>query len=171
MKTLRDRCALVFAALSIVFGQSLRAEGSPELAEAMAPLAEGVPEVAVVRLQTLLSRNPSDEAWRAIAEKLAEALVAAKEPADALTLLADARLRELPSAKFWRAQALASLHRWMEALPLYEESAKADNVPFHGSAIFGAAEMLRALARRDEALEKLFALFPDKAWGSQARLR
>jgi outer membrane protein assembly factor BamD (BamD/ComL family) len=171
MKASRDHRALVFAALFVLIWQSSGAEVSPELAEAAAPLAEGVPEVAVVRLQTLLGRNLSDEGWRAVAEKLAEALVAAKQPADALTLLADPRLREIFSTKFWRAQALASLRRWTEALPLYEESARTDNSPFRESAIFGAAEMLRALERRDEALQKLFILFPDKQWGTQARLR
>ncbi|HCP91981.1 MAG TPA: hypothetical protein DIT76_08060 [Spartobacteria bacterium] len=171
MKTFTDHRAIVFATLSILLWQSSRAEVSPELAAAAAPLAEGVPEVAVMRLQTLLGRNLPDEEWRAVAEKLAEALVAAKQPADALTLLAAPRLREISSTIFWRAQALASLHRWTEALPLYEESARADNSPFRESAIFGAAEMLRALERRDEALQKFFILFPDKEWGTQARLR
>ena len=118
MKAFRDHPALVFAALFVLIWQSSRAEVSPELVEAAAPLAEGVPEVAVVRLQTLLGRNLSDEGWRAVAEKLAEALVAAKQPADALNLLADPRLREISSTKFWRAQALSSLRRWTEALPL-----------------------------------------------------
>ncbi len=112
------RIALI--GLSIWFFQSLRAEISPALAEATKPLREGVPEVAVVRLRALLDNTLADEAWRAVAEKLAEAQVAAKQPEDALVLLADSRLREVPSAKFWRAQALASLHRWAEALPLYE---------------------------------------------------
>ena len=171
MKAFRDHPALVFAALFVLIWQSSRAEVSPELVEAAAPLAEGVPEVAVVRLQTLLGRNLSDEGWRAVAEKLAEALVAAKQPADALNLLADPRLREISSTKFWRAQALSSLRRWTEALPLYEESARAHNSPFRESAIFGAAEMLRALGRRDGALQKLSILFPDKQWATRARLR
>src|SRR5207245_9904752 len=136
--------------LCVLVGEASRAGVSPERAEEAAPLAEGVPDVAVVRLQALLGRNLPGEGWRAVAEKLAEALVAAKQPADALTLLADPRLREISSTKFWRAQALASLRRWTEALPLYEESARADNSPFRESAIFGAAEMLRALERRDE---------------------
>src|SRR6266567_9166851 len=85
MKAFSDYRALVFAALFVLIWQSSGAEVSPEVAEAAAPLAEGVPEVAVVRLQTLLGRNLPDEGWRrAVAEKLAEALVAAKQPADAL---------------------------------------------------------------------------------------
>jgi predicted negative regulator of RcsB-dependent stress response len=157
--------------LSIVLSQSVRADVSAEIAEASAPLTEGVPEVAVVRLQTLLNNNLPDPEWRAAVEKLAEAKVAARQPEETLVLLADSRLSELPWAKFWRAQAFASLHRWAEALPLYEELAMDEASPFHGAATFGAAEMLRALERRDEALRKLAVLFHDKEWATRAQLR
>ncbi|HWN64724.1 MAG TPA: hypothetical protein VNN24_03455, partial [Candidatus Binatus sp.] len=163
------RIALI--GLSIWFFQSLRAEISPALAEATKPLREGVPEVAVVRLRALLDNTLADEAWRAVAEKLAEAQVTAKQPEDALVLLADSRLREVPSAKFWRAQALASLHRWAEALPLYEELAVAPNSLFRGAATFEAAEMLRAMGRQDEALAKMLVLLRDKEWSIPAQLR
>ena len=36
-----------------------RAQPSPALAAAMAPLAEGVPEVAIERLQGFLAQNPA----------------------------------------------------------------------------------------------------------------
>ena len=156
---------------SIVLAQTLRPEIPPSLAEATKPLLEGVPEVAVVRLGALLSRSSTVEEWRAIAEKLAEAQLAAKHPEDALALLADSRLRELPSAKFWRAQAFAGLHRWVDALPLYEELAKDERSSFRHAATFGAAEMLRALGRRDEALTKLAILLHEKDWATQAQLR
>src|SRR3954469_17423927 len=82
-----------------------RADISSEIAQASAPISEGVPEVAVVRLQSLLHNNLSKTEWRAVVEKLAEAHMAANEPQDTLVLLADARLRDLPWAKFLRAQA------------------------------------------------------------------
>src|SRR6266513_1459028 len=87
--------------LSIWFSQSLRAEISPALMEATRPLLEGVPEVAVVRLLTLLDSSLADEEWCAVAAKLAEARVTAGQPWDALVLLADSRLRDLPAAKFF----------------------------------------------------------------------
>ena len=77
----------------IALGPFARADISSEQANATNPLSEGVPEVAAVRLQVLLGQNLSLEEWRAVAEKLAEELVASKRPADAVTLLADARLR------------------------------------------------------------------------------
>ena len=67
-----SRRAISLIAL-IALVQSLRAEISAELAEASAPLAEGVPEVAVTRLEALLNKNLSDPEWRAVVEKLAEA--------------------------------------------------------------------------------------------------
>ena len=155
----------------IVLVSVARGEISTELTEAATPLAEGVPEVAVVRLQALLNDNLSEPEWLAVAEKLAEAQVAAKQPESTLVLLADARLRELPWAKFWRAQALASLRRWVDALPLYEELAMKKGSSLQAAATFGAAEMLRALGKRDEALSKLTLLFHNEEWATRAQLR
>ena len=146
------------------------ADISTELAQASAPLSEGVPEVAVVRLQALLNRNLPDAEWRAVAEKLAEAQVAAKKPEDTLLLSADARLRELPWAKFWRAQAFAGLNRWADALPLYEELAANEASSFRGAATLGAAEMLRALGKPEDALSKLNLLFHNREWAIRAQL-
>jgi thioredoxin-like negative regulator of GroEL len=156
---------------SLLLSKLARADISAELAEASAPLAEGVPEVAVARLEALVNKNLPDPEWRAVTEKLAEAEVAARQPEEALVLLADSRLRDIPWAKFWRAQAFASLHRWADALPLYEELAADRSSPLHGPATFGAAEMLRALGRRDEALTKLTVLLYDKEWATRAQLR
>jgi TolA-binding protein len=155
----------------IALASAARGEISTELGEAAAPLAQGVPEVAVARLETLLNKNLSDLEWRAVAEKLAEAHVDAKQDEAALVFLADPRLRKLPWAKFWRAQAFASLHRWADALPLYEELALDQSSSFQKAATFGAAEMLRALGRPDEALAKFSLLTHDKEWATRAQLR
>ena len=151
--------------------QLVHADISSDLAEAGSPITEGVPEIALVRLQVLLNNNLSEVDRRAVVEKLAEAQIAAKQPENTLVLLEDIRVRDLPWAKFWRAQAFASLHRWADALPLYEQLAGGDQSPFRNAATFGAAEMLRALDRRDEALKKFILLIPDKDWAIQAQLR
>jgi outer membrane protein assembly factor BamD (BamD/ComL family) len=154
-----------------VFRHLARADISSEITEASEPLKEGVPEVAVARLQALLERNLPDAERRAVVEKLAEAQVAAKEPEDTLVLLADPGLRELPWAKFWRAQALAGLHRWADALSLFEVLTTDQGSPFHGAAVFGTAEMLRALGKPKDALRKLNLLLHDQQWASRAQLR
>jgi len=147
-----------------------RADVSPEIAQASAPNLEGVPEVAVVRLQSLLNKNLTEAERRAVVEKLAQAQMAANEPEDTLVLLADARLRDLPWAIFWRSQALATVQRWAEALPLYEELAN-ETSPFQKAAVFGCGETLRALGKRSEALARFLVLVHDKEWGTRAQLR
>jgi tetratricopeptide (TPR) repeat protein len=153
-----------------VLTQAARADFSAEIAQATTPLSEGVPEVAVVRLQSLLNKNPSEPQWRAVAEKLAEAQVAANEPEQTLVLLTDTRLRDLPWAKFWRAQALAALQRFADALPLYEGLSN-DSSPFQRASVYGAGDALRALGKRQEALRKFILLAHDKEWGTRAQLR
>ena len=110
-----------YLAAAVVIGlvSIARADISSQLAEAAKPLDEGVPEVAAVRLQALLKQNLADADWRAVAEKLLQAMVAANQTADALKLLEDPRLRQSTSAIFWHAQLLAGLHRPAEALALY----------------------------------------------------
>ena len=147
-----------------------QADVATDVAHASAPMNDGVPDVAVVRLQALLNKDLPDPDWRAVAEKLAQAQVAAKKPEATLVLVADARVRELPWAKFWRAQALACLNRWVDALPLYEQLASDDRSPLRDAAIFGTAEMLRALGRREQALAQLKLLFREREWTTRAQL-
>jgi lipopolysaccharide biosynthesis regulator YciM len=154
-----------------ILAQFVRAELPAEIAKASSPLTEGVPEVAVARLQALFDKDLPDTERLLVAEKLAEAQVAAKEPEATLVLLADPRLHELPWAKFWRAQALAGLNRWADALPLYDELTNDQGSRFHGAAVFGTAEMLRALGKQQQALRKLNLLFHDKEWATRAQLR
>ncbi len=167
MRVLRLICLTGFI---LAIAPRVRADISSEIVQASAPLTEGVPEVAVVRLQALLNRKLSESQRREVAEKLAEAQIAANQPEDTLILLAEPRLRDLPWAKFWRAQALATLHRWADALPLYQELGTSSS-PFQKLAIFGAGEALRALGKRQQALTKFNLLLHDQQWGTRAQLR
>jgi len=142
-----------------------------QLTEASRPLSEGVPEVAVTRLQNLLKQNLSEQDWRAVAEKLLEAMVAANQTADALKLADDPRLRQSTSAAFWHAQLLATMHREAEALALYRQISADARLELHNDAVFGEAEMLRALGKTDEALQNLNLLFRDPKWSVRAQLR
>lgn len=162
---------IVIAAFSILLWQSGRSEFSNDFADATSPLTDGVPEVAVVRLRGLLAKSLSDSEWRATAEKLIEALLAADQPGEALALVDEPRLRAVSPSKFWRAQALAALRRPAEALPLYEQVAVDGNSSLRSNAIFGSGEMLRALERPEEALRKYAMLTRDPVWGIRARLR
>ena len=139
--------------------------------EAARPMEEGVPQVAVLQLRTLLKSDLAPAERKAATAKLGEALLAAGEAEEALKILVDASLQDLPAIRFWRAQALANLQRWSEALPLYQQAATEAASPFHSSAILGEAEALRALGRSDDALQTFALLFSDAQWKDRAELR
>src|SRR2546423_8407149 len=138
---------------------------------AMRPLDEGVPQVAVMRLPNISQRPLAPADKQTTLAKLGEALLASGEPGEALKVLEDPAVQDLPATSLWRAQALAALGRWNEALPLYQKIAAQDPSPFRNTALFGAAEALRALQRFDEALQLFAALLGDPQWNDRAQLR
>jgi len=145
------------------------AERTNEIAEAARPIDEGVPEVAVYQLRKLTARLNGADKMKAT-EKLAEALIAAQRPTEALHLLEEPVLRDSTSGKFLRAQAFAGLNRHDEALPLYREVAQSNDLQ-RAAAAFGTAEMLRGLDRTDEAINAYRSLENDPRFGVPARLR
>ena len=169
MKTSNFERLVLLVVIVFVVGPSARAE-SPRVAEAARPLSDGVPQVAIVRLRSLLATELPPAERTAANAKLGEALVAAEQPEEALKILAASDVRELPDSKFFRAQALAALARWDEALPLYQQSAGAPRDAFTLESRYGQAEALRALGRSDEALVVLRSLERDPRWQIRARL-
>jgi TolA-binding protein len=151
-------------------GQMLGAD-FPELSTAMQPMEEGVPQVAVLRLRALLARDLGAEERRDATAKLGEALLAAGEAEEALKVLQEPALLALPATAFCRAQALATLGRWTDALPVYQQVAAEAASPFRSKAILGQAEALRALHRPDEALLVFARLFSDPRTKDRAELR
>ena len=154
---------------AIAFAGPASGQIKTEIAEAARPLDEGVPEVAVYQLQKLVGRLSGTNAIEA-KEKLAEALITARRSTEALHLLEEPALRDSTSGKFLRAQALAGLNRYGEALQLYREIANDNSVPQQAVTAFGAAEMLRALDQADEAIRAYHALENDPRFGVSARL-
>jgi TolA-binding protein len=159
----------IFAAI-FMFAGSARAE-VPELEMAVRPTEEGVPQVAVMRLRALLSGDLAPEERRVASANLGDALLAAGEAEEALKVLQDPTLLALPATQFCRAQALATLERWAEALSLYQQVAAEAASPFRSRAILGQAEALRALRRPDEALQIFALLFSDPQAKDRAELR
>ena len=139
--------------------------------DAIRPFEEGLPQVAAMRLRAILSRNPPEPDKTAVKAKLAEALLAAGDAAEALTLLESPELQALPATALWQAQGLASQERWDEALPFYQQAATRLLPPLRARAIAGQAEALRALGRFDEALRVYASLLPDPQWNERAQLR
>lgn len=158
---------------AIIFslGAQARAQLSPALQAAIAPLAEDVPPVAIERLQTLLAQNPPAAEQDLARKKLAEALVRAGRPADAIPLFQNPSLTNDLEAIFAHAQALAALDHWAEALPLYQKVAADPVTKLRAEAIFGTAQALQALGRRDEAMKRWSSLRSDPKWSVRVRLR
>ncbi len=144
---------------------------SSDLSEAIQPLEEGVPQVSVVRLRALLASNVSAEDRREGSLKLGEALFASGQPEEALAVLSEPALRDLTPTKFFRAQSLAALARWTEALPLYQAAGADASFPFHIEALVGEAESHRALGHIDEALRTFAAVANDERWKTRAKMR
>lgn len=153
------------------FGQAVPAEQPGEaLRNAIVPLEEGVPQVAIERLQNFLAQNPAAPEQAIARRKLAEALVRAGRLDDALELFADPDLTTDAEATFWHAQALATLDRWAAALPLYAQVAGNENSALRSEAAFGQAEALRALGEREEAMRVLKSLEGIAQWSTRAKL-
>jgi outer membrane protein assembly factor BamD (BamD/ComL family) len=165
------RIAVSLLIACIATAHLARADISAQLADAARPLNEGIPEVAVIRLKNLLGQRLGEADWRAVAEKLVEAMIAANQTSEAQNLLNDRRLQQSGSAKFWRAQLLAAEHHEAEALLLYREITADQSWDFKSDAEFGVAEMLRALGDSDAALESYSGLFRDQKWSVRAQLR
>ncbi len=127
-----------------------------------------VPEVAVARLRALLPGATDAESWRALATKLAAALVAAHQPEQALQLLDDPRWDKSPAWNYWRGQAFAALGKWSDALPFFQA---ATTGPFSADATFAAGQAYEATGQVDQAIKTFGSLFRNNRWNTRARLR
>src|ERR1700694_4190249 len=88
-KRRKRRSTIVMSILSFSLLSRVACAQSPELQSAIRPMEEGVPDVSIVRLREILNNQPPEEERRLSNEKLAEALIAANQPADALRALDD----------------------------------------------------------------------------------
>jgi tetratricopeptide (TPR) repeat protein len=158
-----------FVALALLL-ETARAEIT-DWDAAVRPLEDGVPQVAIMRLRDILKRDLTAADKKTATAKLGEALLAAGDAGEALKVLEDPALQDLPATWLWRAQALAMLQRWPEALPLYQKVAAQNPSPFRTTALFGQAEALRALQRYNQALQTFALLLGDPQWNDRAQLR
>ncbi|HEY2138988.1 MAG TPA: tetratricopeptide repeat protein [Chthoniobacterales bacterium] len=164
----------LFLLAILAFGQWTAQPAVAEIADwdaAVRPLDEGVPQVAVMRLRAILARDLDVTEKTTVTAKLGEALLAAGEAEEALKVLQDPALEDLPATWFCRAQAFAALQRWSEALPLYQKLSAQNGSLFRQVGLFGQGEAFRALQRYDEALQTFASLLGDPQWGERAQLR
>ena len=148
----------------------------PLFDEGTRALDEGLPQVAAYKLRAFLQTRPALAARRAAVLALVRALLAQPDADAALALLdeGDAASTEDAETIFWRAQVLAALGRWTDALAAYARVTTFPSPPAADLLVrarFGEAESLFALGRAGEAamVYKLLFRFPPVA--AHARLR
>ncbi|HEY1583688.1 MAG TPA: hypothetical protein VGF73_11380, partial [Chthoniobacterales bacterium] len=161
----------IFLAFWLSLGRLPAEIQTPALRSALEPMTEGVPQVSIERLRLFLATDPPLAEQTEAQAKLIEALARAGHPTEALEISPNAAgLTNNPDATFWRAQALAALARWSEALPLYEKVATGPKSLLRADALFGEAEALRALKRENEAIQVLRGLAETPQWATRANL-
>lgn len=160
---------VVVVTVFVSLGTTAFAQENWTLQDALGPLRDGVPEVAVERLKILLAQSPASPDKSTAEEKLGEALFLSDRPAEALEVLKSTGLTN-PETIFWQAQSLAALDHWAEALPLYQQIARDEKSPYYFEGIFGAAQALRALDRIPEAMGALSSLQKSPMWATRAKL-
>ena len=131
-----------------------------------------MPEVALVRLHALLNNNLPEVEWRAVVEEVVKAQIAAETGwRNTLILLDDIRYVTCPGQNFGVPRPLLPCIGGPKRCHFTVQLASDERSPFRSAATFGAAEMLRALGRRDEALKKFTLLTHDKEWATRTKLR
>src|SRR6476646_3337019 len=166
----RSRFLAISSVILISLGETLWAGQDETLQNAIAPLEEGVPQVAIERLRLFLAQNPPPPEQLIARRKLAEALVRAERFSEALDLFTDSALTNDAETTFWHAQALAGRDRWAGALPLYAQVAADEKSALRLEATFGQSEALRALGRKDQAMRVLQSLESIPQWSTRAKL-
>jgi hypothetical protein len=128
-----------------------------DVLEAIRPLRDNLPEVAVTRLKKLLAGSSiKGAALGPVRLLLAEALVRAGKAEEGLTAVSLPETRDLPEAAYWRGVAFAQLQRYAEA-----EKALAAVPPesrYAVETVFTRASVLAALGQTTAALELLHPL-------------
>ena len=113
---------IIFTALVLIaLAQIARAADAPLLTEARQALAESIPQVAVQKLRTLLATPGLTPAERAAAQReLGAAFFAAGQNDEALAAVQALADAGDAAAHLLRAQVLARMGRWADALALFQ---------------------------------------------------
>lgn len=139
------------------------------LDEAERALAEGIPQVAIAKIQSALAGNIAGSDVEKAKWLLAEAQLAAGHADDANATLATLPERPESEAILLRANAQAAAGNWSEALPHYQTVAARANAPL--AAAVGEVECLQALGRTAEAVALLENLLKKGASPVSLQLR
>jgi tetratricopeptide (TPR) repeat protein len=164
------------AALSLIFQLPiLHAQDAAQLrAGGDEALSNGLWEIAAIRFGELLDEPTlGQEEKTGAALGLAEAWIRGGQAERALALLGESFLGNPAAARFWRAQALATLHRFGEAVDEFSTLLVDPLAPHRMEAARTCANLQLSLGREDNALATLtrFAASAPASEASVVRLQ
>ena len=110
--------------------------------------------------QCLADPSLAAEAKSLVAIRLAESLIRAGNPTEALELLGQSFVAKNIETPFWKAQALAAQDRFSEALEIFHTLLTDPATPHRTEAGFTQASLQLALGQADAALETLAQITP-----------
>ena len=153
----------LFPIILLLLQPSLHGQGAEVIArKGDDALARGLWEVAELHFRRCLA-DPSltPDAKSNIAVRLAESLIRAGHPDEALELLGQSFVSRNPEAPFWKAHALTGLNRFAEAVEIFSTLLADPAAPHRVESGFTRASLLLALGKPDEALDTLSGLLAD----------
>jgi tetratricopeptide (TPR) repeat protein len=159
----------LFLILSLAVG-TLRAADPALLVEARQARAEGIPEVAVQKLRTLLqTADESPETKHVATYELAVSLLAAGELDEAQSAVESLAEAHDPKILLLQADILAHEARWTQALAAYRKLST--SAPVAEAAQLGMVECLQALGHIEETAANLQKFTASRPENAEARLR
>ena len=164
------KLSAVIAGMLFVMVASSVAADPALLTEARQALAESIPQVAVQKLKTLLAKPGLPPAERAAARlELGAAFFAAGKNDEALAAVQAQADGGDAAALLLRAQVLARMGRWDEALALFQELAAKPGAP--AAAQLGLVESRAALGQTAEAVAAQESFVREHPQSAPAALR
>ncbi len=151
--------AFLLCCSSSLFGEGVtlsKVQQSPEYQAAKKYISDYLPDLAIPRIEKLLTREDLDETARAtLLTLLGEAQIRAGTPGIALKTLDNPLLREFSPAHLWRSYSLVQMGRYRDAIGELE---KIDRMNMRENADLQTGKLLLALGNPKDARPILIPL-------------
>ena len=155
--------ALLFCCSSSLFGEGVtlsKVQQSPEYQAAKKHISDYLPDLAIPRIEKILTQQDLDETARAtLLTLLGEAQIRAGTPGTALKTLDNPLLREFSPAHLWRSYSLVQMGRYRDAIGELE---KIDRMNMRENADLQTGKLLLALGNPKDARPILIPLLKSK---------
>ena len=155
--------AFLFCCSSSLFGEGIalsKIQQSPEYQVAKKYIADFLPDLAIPRIEKILTREDLDETARAtLLTLLGETQIRAGAPGIAIKTLDNPLLREFSPAHLWRSYSLVQMGRYRDAIGELE---KIDRMNMRENADLQTGKLLLALGNPKDAWPILTPLLESK---------